>query len=132
MRSNYFLVRGSRGEIVNEHAVYMLDALTPVEIDLKRVTAGAGVDLQGLFLRGVNGGQAGWLYLNPFMPARLYDDEIAVAECMRRMAEYVQGGSGFYGIGDVLTDVYYAHLTQKALDTGEAVRAEKKIWMENR
>ena len=130
MRSNYFLVRGSRGEIVNEHVTYMLDALTPVEYDLKRVTAGAGVDLQGLFLRGVSAGQLGWVFQNRFMPARLYDDEIAVAECMYQMTEYLENGKAFYGIEDVLTDIYFALLTDEALKTGQQVSAHKQAWME--
>lgn len=130
MRSNYFLVRGSRGEIVNEHVTYMKDALTPIEYDLKRVTAGAGVDLQGLFLRGVSGGQDGWLFENRFKPTRLYDDEIAVAECMYLMGKYIETGESFYGISDVLTDIYFAHLTGCALKTGENIRAEKQAWME--
>ena len=130
MRSNYFLVRASRGEIVNEHVTYMQDALTPIEYDLKRVTAGAGVDLQGLFLRGVSGGQDGWLFENRFKPARLYDDEIAVAQCMYLMGGYIETGEGFYGISDVLTDIYFARLTERALESGENVTALKQSWME--
>lgn len=130
MRSNYFLIRGSRGEIVNESAVWMLDALTPCNVELKREMTGAGVDLQGLFLRGVSGGALGWLYESRFMPARLYDDELAVAECMARMAEYAGGGEGFWGLEDEFTDMYFALLTGVALDSGEAIRARRQPWMD--
>ena len=130
MRANYFLVRGSRGEIVNEHAVYMKDERTPCEFDLNRVTAGAGVDLQGLFLRGVSGGQDGWLYENEFMPARLYDDELAVASCMSAMARYLQTGEEFYGLSEELTDMYFAILTGEAIESGRDVQAERQSWME--
>jgi len=129
MRNNYFLVRGERGEIVNEHVSYMKDFMTPVEYDLKRVTAGSGVDLQGMFLRGVSGAQEGWLYYNRFIPARLYDDELAVAECMYAMGEYIDEGKRFYGLNDALTDIYYAYLTEEAIKSGEKVHAQKQSWM---
>lgn len=130
MRANYFLVRGSRGEIANEHAVYMKDELTPCEFELNRVTAGAGVDLQGLFLRGVSGGQDGWLYENEFMPARLYDDELAVASCMSAMARYIETGEQFYGLEEELTDMYFALLTGEAVETGRDIQAKKQSWMD--
>ena len=129
MRSNDFLVRGERGEIKNERVTYMLDALTPAEFELKREMTGAGVDLQGLFLRGVSGGQAGWLYKNEFMPARLYDDELAVASCMEGMRAYLETGKEFYGLKDELTDMYYARLTALALETGQPVQALPQSWM---
>ena len=131
MRANYFLVRGSRGEIANEHAVYMKDERTPCEFELNRVTAGAGVDLQGLFLRGVSGGQGGWLYENEFMPARLYDDELAVASCMSAMERYLRTGVEFYGLSEELTDMYYALLTGEAIETGRDVPAERQSWMKD-
>lgn len=130
MRSNYFLIRGGRGEIVNEQATWMIDPLTPCNVELKREMAGAGVDLQGLFLRGVSGGAMGWLYTNQFMPARLYDDELAVAECMARMADYARGGAGFWGLEDEFTDMYFAILTGVALDSGDAIRAQRQSWMD--
>ena len=128
-RSNYFLIRGSRGEIVNESASYMLDELTPVRIELKREVAGAGVDLQGMFLRGVSAGTFGMLYESEFMPARLYDDELAVASTMAGMSRYVFEGEGFYSFEEELTNMYFSLLTERALATGEKQQAQAQSWM---
>ena len=90
---------------------------------------GAGTNLEGEFLRGVRG-QEGWVYLNPFMPARMFDDEIAVATCMVKMAEYVQGGEAFYSLAEAMQDRYLALLTVQSAKEGRVLQAEKQIWME--
>lgn len=131
MRGNTFIVRGSRGEIYNERVTYMQNEITPCSYELERVTAGAGVDLQGLFLRGVSGGQQGLLYENPFMPARLYDDELAVASCMQEMVNYLKSEKSFYSLEDELTDMYFALVTAEALKTGKDIQTQHQSWINN-
>ena len=47
-----------------------------------------------------------FLYRNPFGNARLNDDEIAVATCMMKMADYLENGIEFYSLKEALQDVY--------------------------
>ena len=92
--SSRVLVCGERGEI-NNTTKYLKDFKTPIEFELRRQNAGENGNLEGLYFKGVLAGEE-WIYKNPFIPARLTDDEIAVATSLKKMAEYVQTGKSFY------------------------------------
>ncbi len=94
IRSARVLVRGERGEITDSRLKYLRDYLTPVTLDLVRQDAGQDGNLEGYFHKGILAGDE-WLYKNPFAPARMSDEEIAVATCLAKMAEYVQGDHHF-------------------------------------
>ncbi|MHA7191918.1 Gfo/Idh/MocA family protein [Arthrobacter sp. MDT2-16] len=81
IRANRLLVRGDRGEINDLDVRYLADYRTPVLTSLRRVAAGQGGNLEGFFLRGITAGTE-WVFTNDFIPARLNDDELAIAECM--------------------------------------------------
>ncbi len=53
IRRNRLLVRGERGEIVDEHVSWLLDATTPTWADITRVETGQGGNLEGHHLRGL-------------------------------------------------------------------------------
>jgi len=127
IRSNYMSIRGERGEIVDDHINMITDYKTPVHLDLKRINKGELENQEGYFLYGIMAGEA-WTYINHFAPARLYDDEIGIAECLKRMAEYVQGGPSFYSIAEASQDHYLGMLMEKAINSGEKVKAVKQPW----
>ena len=128
IRSSRVLVRGERGEINNHHVSYLEDYRTPVYLDLKRVDAGLEGNLEGYYHKGILAGGE-WVYRNPFVPGRLTDDEIAVATCLEKMAEYADGGAGFYGLPEASQDHYLGLLIDQAVKAGEAVRTERQPWM---
>lgn len=128
IRREHYNIRGDRGEVYDDEVYYMEDFLTPVHYSLERMMTGAGTNLEGSFLRGVRG-QDGWVYENPFRPARMFDDEIAVATCMQKMAEYVQGGPDFYSLAEAMQDRYLALLTVQSAKEGKVLEASPQIWM---
>jgi len=129
IRSPRVLVRGERGEICNRQVKYVRDFQTPVYSELRRIDAGEDGNLEGYYHKGIVLGEE-WAYRNPFVPARLTDDEIAVATCLEKMATYVEGGPSFYGLPEASQDHYLGLVIQKAVETGTTVATQQQPWME--
>ncbi len=127
VRSPRVLVRGERGEINGTRLRWLADFRTPVELELLRRDAGHGGNLEGYFHQGVLAG-AEWVYRNPFAPARLADDEIAVATVLAGMAEHVRGGGDIYSLAEAAQDRYLDILIEQALQTGRPVRSSPQPW----
>ena len=129
IRSNHLSVRGERGEIFDDRLNILADYKTPLHIDLKRINKGEKENQEGYFLSGILAGEK-WVYENPFAPARLYDDELAIAECLKKMADYIHGGPEFYGLPEASQDHYLGMLMEEAITTGNTVKAVKQPWAE--
>lgn len=127
IRSERVLVRGDRGEIVNNSVSYLKDFQTPIKDRLERFGTGVGSDLEGYHLKGyLLGGES--VYTNPLQPARLSGDEIAVGSCLIRMKRYVETGDAFYSLAEGCQDHYLSILLDEAVKTEETVRAETQPW----
>ncbi|MFB9276940.1 Gfo/Idh/MocA family protein [Cohnella cellulosilytica] len=126
IRSNHISVRGQRGEIFDNRVLIQQDAVQ-MQLELKRVNRGELENAEGYFLQGIIGGEQ-WLYTNPFVPARLYDDEIAIASCLQQMSDYINGGPELYNLAEASQDQYLGLLIQRAILTGETVIASRQGW----
>lgn len=127
IRHPIVMVRGERGEILNDRVTYLKDYLTPITYPLLRSQAGTDGNLEGHYLRGIQG-NGEWVYRNPYLPARMMDDEIAVAACMEAMADYARGGKAFYPLEEAFQDHYICLLIQEAARTVRPVQAQKQLW----
>lgn len=127
IRSHRVLVRGDRGEINNLDVRYLIDFATPMEMQLKRMDAGQTGNLEGYHHKGYVGGGA-WWYQNSFVPARLSDDEIAIATCLESMAHYLETGDSFYGLAEASQDHYLSILIEEAAKSGNPVESSNQIW----
>ncbi len=127
IRSQRFLVRGTRGEISNSSVKYLKDFRTPIEYQLRRRNAGENQNMEGYHLKGIVG-EGKLLYRNPFTPARLSDDEIAVADCLKKMYNYVSSGVSFYSLAEACQDQYLALKIKEAINCEETVETETQIW----
>jgi len=127
VRSHIIQIKGERGELFNSNIKYLQNYCTPIESEFIRKDLGKEDNFEGFDLKGIIGdGQ--WLYRNPYLGSRLVDDEIAVASCLDAMAEYVQGGSPFYGLDEASQDLYLAILVDKATTCGGLVKSETQLW----
>jgi len=124
IRNGRVLVRGERGEIINDEVVYLKDPATPIR---NRLTRHDGDLLVGLYLNGIQSGD-NWLYRNPFTPASLTDDEIAIADCLARMDEYVRTGKEFYPLAEGSQDHYLYLSSMQAIRNSEVVKTERQPW----
>ncbi len=120
-------VRGERGEIIDDRVTYLKDATTPITAHLTRHEAGPNGNLEGFYLKGIQYLDE-WVYLNDFAPARLTDEEIAVARCLQDMSRYVNDGAGFYSLEEACQDQYLALMCSRAIETGDTVRTERQPW----
>jgi predicted dehydrogenase len=127
IRSQRVLVRGDQGEISNMQISRLANYATPVYSEIKWINSGKNGNLEGLYLKGVVAGDE-WVYRNPFIPARLTDDEIAVAECLARMADYVNGGRECYSLAEASQDHYLSLLLEQAIKSGETVVSHRQLW----
>ena len=127
IRRTHLLARGERGEIDGLEVRYLKDVRTPMQYTIRRVDTGQFTNFEGHYLRGLIAGEE-WVYTNPFAPAPLVDDEIAVAQCLVRMAEFARGGVGFYSLAEASQDHYLGNALIEAARTGRPVRTTPQIW----
>ncbi|MCB0110524.1 MAG: hypothetical protein KDE53_31600, partial [Caldilineaceae bacterium] len=116
-----------RGEINNTTVRYLQDHRTPVELELRRMNAGQDGNLEGYYFKGLLLGDE-WIVRNPFAPARLADDEIAIAHCMQQMMAYINGGPGYCSLAQGSQDHYLSLMINRAVESGEAVRCVRQAW----
>jgi len=127
IRGNRLLIRGERGEIDNLEVRHLRRFDEPVFDSLRRVMTGEGGNLEGMFLRGILLGDE-WVFRNPFSPARLNDDEIAIARMLHAMPQAIGGGAPVYSLAEASQDHYLALLMQRAATTGETLRSSRQPW----
>lgn len=127
IRSRRLSVFGERGELADNTIHYMRGPGDPVTLRLSREETGVDGDLAGRHLRRILAGDR-VVYENPFAPARLSDDEIAIATVLAKMNEYSDGGPAFYGLADASQDTYVAALISEAVETGAAVSSTPRPW----
>lgn len=127
IRSNHLSVRGVRGEIFDRQLQILQDYKTPLHLEFKRINKGEWENQEGHYLQGIMAGSE-WIYENPFLPGRLYDDEIAIATCLAKMAEYAAGGPDFYSIAEASQDFYLGELIEQAIRTGQPVSSVQQPW----
>lgn len=127
IRDPRLLVRGERGEIFNDTATYLQDFRTPIRVAFTRQVAGEHGNLEGHHLRGIQAGES-WVYRNPVAPARLFDDEIAIADCLLKMADHVSTGQDFYPLAEACQDRYLDLAVEEAVREKRTVRTETQAW----
>jgi predicted dehydrogenase len=120
VRRQRLTVRGERGEIIDSTAVYMRDHLTPVTAGFQRIDTG-GV-LEGIQADGE------WVYRNPLAPAPLDDEDVAVGDCLLKMADYADGGEAFYPLAEACQDRYLDIMIWKSIESGQPVKTETQVW----
>jgi len=127
VRSRRFSIRGTRGEIDGDQVDYLLAPGRAVHARLERDSTGIDGDLDGSHLRGISLNETR-VYENIFAPARLSDDELAVAELMHRMSGFVETGDDVYSLDEASHDQYLALLLQRAATTGSELRSAPMPW----
>ncbi|MBQ6373775.1 MAG: Gfo/Idh/MocA family oxidoreductase [Clostridia bacterium] len=148
VRRQRVLILGSKGQIEDETVRALLDSKTPVEMPLTRMDTH---EYDYAYLHGYTLGER-WVYKNKYIPClkpdalstyygriwdfdstlqRMTDDEIAVADVMTQMNEYVETGRSFYSFGEGAQDQYMQLVINEALATGRTVEMKTQSWAKN-
>lgn len=127
IRANRLLVRGDRGEISDLDVRWLERYDHPVHDTIQRDVTGVGGNLEGMFLRGLRLGSDA-VFDNPFMPARLSDDEIAIASMLTDMRVHIGGGPEVYSLAEASQDLYLALAMKTAAASGTPVRTTPQVW----
>jgi len=126
-RSPSMLIRGTEGELRDTVVRRFLDARTPMVSRLERVAAGGPGNHEGMFLRGY-AFEGQWRFANPYLRARLAEDEIAMARILDATGEHARGGPAPYSLAEAAQDRYLDLMIQRAVQTGERVRTSRQSW----
>jgi predicted dehydrogenase len=127
IRKNRVLVRGERGEIDSEACRWLVDQKTPLDAPFIRREAGHGGNLEGFALSGITLGEQ-WAWKNPFFPARLADDELAIATCLLHMENYAAGGEGYYSLAEGLHDHHLGIVLDQSAASGLPITLSPMPW----
>jgi len=123
IRSPRMLIRGTKGEIVSEQVNWTSAPAQYSSGELVPKVSGLRGELVPLSLEGIQF-QGDWLYRNPFFPAALTEEEIAMAQTLLNMSSFVTEGTAFYTLEDALLDTYLAIKLEQALEQKQAVIAD--------
>ncbi len=127
IRGFRILIRGEKGEIDQSRIRYLRNHCTPVELPFVRIDTGKDGSMGKPGLSGISAGER-WIYRTPFENARLSDDEIAIADVLKRMGEYTRGESSFYSLAEGCQDQYLDILMKESIKTGKTIESKPQIW----
>jgi predicted dehydrogenase len=128
LRSRRIVVRGSRGEIVDNEAVRILGPRTIVRSPLVRRQTGYDLDLDAYDTDHISLGDR-ILYRNPFPGLRFNDEEIAIATQLLAMAAWRRGeGDAPYPLAEGCQDHAVALAVEEAAATGNRVTTPVEPW----
>jgi predicted dehydrogenase len=127
VRSRHVSIRGTRGEIDDNTVSYLRGPGDVTVTPFRREVTGIESDLYGNSLRRVSLHDVVH-FENPFQPARLNDDEIAVAETLRLMVVFVATGESFYGLAEASHDHYLGLLIAESAATETTLHSSDQPW----
>ena len=129
LRSNRILIRGERGELVDDRVVRMQDETTVVESELRRRQSGIDMNYDGFDLEHIEfEGDA--VYRNDWRGGRLADDEIAAASLLEGMKLWVRGeGPEPYPLASGCQDHMLSLAIEESLETQRTVSTHSGPWV---
>ena len=128
LRQRRLVVRGSRGEIVDDTVVFMEDPQTVIESRLVRRQTGIDHNLEGFNLDNISfNGKS--VFRNPFATASQSDEDIAVALLVYRMSAWTHGDAPApYPLADGMQDHLLGLAIEQSAESGQPVTTMEEPW----
>ncbi len=128
LRARRIVIRGSRGEVVDDRVVRLADPVTPVESPLVRRQTGHDLNLEGLDLKHISFDGA-VVYRNPFAGTGLSDDDLAVADLAERTGAWArEAGPAPYPLAEACQDHLIGLAIGESARTGHPVTTSAEPW----
>jgi predicted dehydrogenase len=128
LRARRIVVRGSRGEIVDDDVVRLVDARTPVRSALVSRRTGIDLNLEGSDLDHISfDGRV--VYRNEFFGARFSEDDLGVASLLAAMAAWCRGDAAQpYPLAAGCQDHLISLAIGESARTGNPVTTGAEAW----
>jgi predicted dehydrogenase len=132
LRARRLVIRGSRGEIVDDTVTRLADPTTPVSSQLVRRQTRLDLNLEGLDLKHISF-DGTVVYRNPFAGTGMSDDDIAVAATLAATGAWArEEGPAPYPLAEASQDQALAVAVEESVRTGRAVTTGREPWSDHR
>jgi predicted dehydrogenase len=121
-------IRGSHGEILDDKIIRLAGPRQIVRSEFLRSQLGYDLNLDGYDTEHISlDGKVLWR--NPYLGARLMDEEIAITELLAQSAAWVRGETAEpYSLADASQDHLIGLAIDSAAETGKAITTEVAPW----
>ena len=128
LRHRRIVIRGSRGELVDDSVIRLVDGPAITTSRIERYQLGYDLNLDGFDTEHLSfDGQV--VFKNPFTGLRLMDEEIAIAQLMVQMADWLDGNAEApYPLAEACQDHMISLAIDESISTGNSVNTQKQAW----
>jgi hypothetical protein len=128
LRGNRIVIRGSRGELIDDRVTRLVDAETVVESRLIRRQTGLDLNLEGFALDHLSLDGA-VVYRNPFPAVRLSDEDISIGTLLARMTAWCRDdGEPPYPLAEACQDHLVALAIEASAGSSEPISTTPGAW----
>ena len=128
LRHRRIVVRGSRGEIVDNECIRLVEPTTITKSQFNRYQVGHDLNLDGHDTEHISfDGKV--VYRNPFLGLRLMDEEIAIATMMLEMSAWVkESGPAPYSLARACQDHLLSLAIDESVEKGVVIATGAEAW----
>ena len=128
LRHRRIVVRGSRGEIVDDSVIRLIEGPAITTSRIERYQLGYDLNLDGYDTEHLSfDGRV--VFKNPFTGLRFMDEEIAIATLMVQMADWINGNANApYPLNEACQDHLVSLAIDESIALGKSVTTAKQDW----
>jgi predicted dehydrogenase len=128
LRHRRIVVRGSKGEIVDDAVIRLIDGPAITSSKIERYQLGYDLNLDGFDTEHLSfDGQV--VFKNPFVGLRFMDEEIAIAQLMVQMGDWINGNAKPpYPLNEGCQDQLISLAMDESIALGKSITTQKQDW----
>jgi predicted dehydrogenase len=128
LRHRRIVIRGSKGEVVDDSVIRLTDDPAITTSRIERYQLGYDLNLDGYDTEHLSfDGKV--VFKNPFTGLRLMDEEIAIAQLMSQMADWLEGDSKPpYPLAEACQDHLISMAIEESVTTGKSTSTVRQAW----